>query len=119
MFISSGQFYVFIACVALGGIFGILFSISELSKYFIKNTYIKFLPDAVAFCLVALGFITISFILKFPNFRIYMAFGVLLGVALYFKSFHIILAKTSKKLYNIIVKKLKRKRLTKDERRKG
>ena len=39
-----------------------------------------------------------------------MAFGVILGLLLYKESFNFILAKFSKKIYNIIVKKIKSKK---------
>jgi len=119
MFVSGGQFYVFIACLALGAICGILFSFSAIIKLAINNKFIRIIPDLSAFIITCIIYVTYSFLLKFPSFRVYMAFGVILGIYLYLKSFHIILAKIIKKAYNIIDEKISRKNKSKHDRRKN
>lgn len=107
MYVSGGQFYVFVACVALGGACGILFSISQLIKIKISNIILRIIPDLIAFLITALIYAIYSHALSFPNFRIYMILGVIVGITLYFKSFHIMLAKYVKKLYNLLSKLIK------------
>ncbi len=100
MFVSSGQFYVFIATVAFGGVCGVLFSVSALLKYKLRNYIVRIFLDLIAFLITSFLYVAYSKWLAFPNFRIYMAVGVILGLILYFKSFHILLAKSAKVLYN-------------------
>ena len=45
MFVSFGQFYVFFACVAFGGICGVLFSLAAAIKHTFKNVVVKILAD--------------------------------------------------------------------------
>ncbi len=116
MFVTASQFYVFVACVGFGGACGILFTISAIIKTKINNLILRIIPDLVAFLITAMLYCFYAFILCFPNFRIYMTVGVLLGILIYFKSFHILLANLLKKLYNIKDKLFTRIKKTKDER---
>lgn len=104
MFVAKSQIYVFIACFALGGGCGIFFSLAAAFKFFIKNKYVRAIPDTIAFILCAVFYVIFAYSLKFPSFRVYMPFGVILGIAVYMKSFHIILAIIWKKLYNNKIK---------------
>ena len=105
MFVAKNQIFVFFACVAIGGIGGILFTFSTLIKFFIKNARLKILPDIAAFCVFSLFYVWVSFRLNFPSYRVYMTAGAIIGLFLYMKSFNITLALWTKKLYNITVKK--------------
>lgn len=116
MFVTKNQIFVFIACVAFGGIGGILFSFSAGIKSFIKNRVLKCLPDLISMLILGAVFCLYSHFLNFPNLRTYMIAGVFIGNVLYFKSFHILLAKCVKKFYNIIEQKINRRRKVKDER---
>ncbi len=106
MFVSQNQFYVFAACVMIGGICGIFFSLSSAIKFIFKSKLLGLIFDCVAFILTTLIYINVSYSLHFPSFRIYMPVGVVCGLILYFKSLHLALAKMVKKPYNIIRKKL-------------
>lgn len=108
MFVSSGQFYFFIFCVAFGGISGVVLTIPSLLKLLIKNKIFGIFIDVFFWCLIALFYGYYSFKLNFPNFRFYMFAGVIIGQIIYFKSFYYILAKFIKKLYNIFKRKGKR-----------
>ena len=114
MFVSGGQFYVFVACMAYGGIAGVLLSISAGFKRLCRLKPLGVISDILFCALSAAGFIVYSFALKFPALRAYMFAGVLLGALLYFKSFNVIVANIFKKLYNNIRKTKKAK--TKDGR---
>lgn len=106
MFVSKHQIFIFIACLSFGAIYGIIYSFLSGIKFFIKNRIINGILD-VLFCL-SFGFLFVlySYIMNFTNFRFYMFIGLMVGFILYLKSFHIILAKYCKKIYNIIYKKL-------------
>ena len=105
MFVSKNQFYVFVACVAFGGIAGVVFSIASIFKLPFKNKILLSIPDILSFIVVVFLYVFISDFSRFPTIRFYMPLGVLIGLYLYFKSFNIILAKWLKKIYNICVKK--------------
>ena len=106
MFVTYGQIYVFIVCVAIGGLSGILFSLSALLKLWIKNQYFRTIPDIFVFAVLSAVYVFLSYTFGFPNLRAYMILGVFVGIIVYFKSFHILLANCLKKLYNIIRKKV-------------
>lgn len=115
MFVTKSQFYIFIACIAFGGTIGVVFSIFSILKFFAKNKIIKIFSDVIAFSVVGVIFPVFSHYMNFSNVRLYMLVGILMGIYLYFKSFHILLAKYAKKFYNIIVK-INKKR-AKDDRK--
>ena len=105
MFVSSGQFYVFLACIGLGGLSGVIFSLF-LPLRIVLNSFCRIIVDVISFCIVSVLFVWVSYLLRFPSFRLYMPIGVLIGLFIYAESFNIILAKIIKKLYNIINKKI-------------
>ena len=107
MFVSFGQFYVFFACVAFGGICGVLFSLAAAIKHTFKNVVVKILADTLAFILTSIFYIFYSYSLGFPSIRFYMILGVFVGITAYLKSLHVLLAKMVKKFYNIVKKKIK------------
>lgn len=110
MFVSKNQFYIFVACVAFGGIAGVVFSIASIFKLPFKNKILLSIPDILSFIVVVFLYVFISDFSRFPTIRFYMPLGVLIGLYLYFKSFNIILAKSAEKIYNIFKsKKVKRK----------
>ncbi len=117
MFVTKNQIYVFIACIAFGGLCGIILSAISAIKYFVKNKYLIIIIDVFSWAFLGVLFSIYSYILNFPNFRFYMLAGVFISIVAYFKSFHIILAKRTKKLYNKIIEKFKLKR-TEDDRKK-
>ena len=105
MFVSSGQFYVFLACFSFGAASGILLSISSAIKYFVKNKIIKIILDAVFLAPIGILFSLYSLKLNFPSLRGYMTIAIFIGMLAYLKSFHIILAKCAKNIYNRIIEK--------------
>lgn len=110
MFVSSGQIYILIACIAFGGVSGVLFSIAYFVKLLMKNFYIRVVIDILTFAITALVYVVFSFKLSFPNFRFYMVVAVVMGMFIYFKSFGLLLAKLSEKLYNVLRKIFLRKK---------
>lgn len=111
MFVTKSQFYVFIACVALGAACGILFSLSSAIKKIVKFYPLKVFSDFAAFFLTTCAFVFFAYSSGFPDFRFYMCVSVLLGISGYMKSFDIIVAKSGKKAYNLLRKvKFKKKR---------
>ncbi len=110
MFVSHAQFHVFCACVAFGGLFGVLFLFSKP----IKNVYIKAIIDVIIFSLFTIAFSIYSYNMQFGNFRFYMVFGALLGLLLCEFSINAVLSS----LIIYIWKKLK-KEIYYDRRKKN
>lgn len=106
MFVARNQIFVFIACLAIGGVGGVFFTLSAFIKFFIKNRILKIIPDVVAFIVFSAIYVALAYFLAFPSFRLYMAFGAVLGLYAYMKSFNNILAFHAEKLYNITVRKI-------------
>lgn len=106
MFVTANQFGVFVACFSIGGVCGALFSISALFKFVIKSVKLSWIFDVFAFILTSVIYVYTSHKLNFPNYRAYMTVGVFVGIFVYLKSFHILLAKSTKKIYNIIKTKI-------------
>ena len=104
MFVSHGQFYVFIASVSIGCVSGIIFSVVvEFSKLF-KNRIVLQIGYGLSLILASISFVYFQYKLSFPSLRFYMIVGVFLGLIVYAKTFNLMLAKALKKLYNIIRK---------------
>lgn len=119
MLVTKSQIFVFIACVAFGVTAGVIFSVSDFIKHFIKHKILKEIPDIFGFIIFALAFIVYSYYMCFPTYRIYMTMGAILGLLLYYKSFHLTLAKCTEKLYNITVKILTHKKKNNIKREKN
>lgn len=109
MFVTQNQFYVFTACLLFGGVFGPIFSLSFFVKK-ISCTILKIFFDIAAFIVFSAIYVVYAYILNFPDFRPYMAIGAVTGVFLYMKSWHIIVAKPIKMLYNIQYSKQKNRK---------
>ncbi len=103
--ISHNQIYVFIACLAFGGIFAIFLAIISLIKDRLKNVVIKAMLDLLFFVLVSIAYLIYSSWLKFPSLRAYMICGVFAGILLSLENFKVILAKFVDIVYNIFKRK--------------
>ena len=104
MFVTKNQIYIFIACISFGILNGIVFGILSLIKKKLKNQVVKFIIDLSAFVVMTLFFILFSYLMHFSDLRLYMACGVFIGIYMYFKTLHILLAKNVKKIYNVYEK---------------
>lgn len=118
MFVTLNQFYVFIVALSSGVICGIPVALSYDIKKASGNVIIGIFTDVTAFVLVTAIYVVLSYIFNFPSLRFYMIVGVFAGMYIYFKSFHILLAKILNKPYNIIKKVIKRAIQNAKERKK-
>lgn len=109
MFVTKNQFFVFVACVAIGAVCGLFFTVAAAVKRGIKNCYLRIIPDFIAFLPTTALYLFVSYKLKFPNFRAYMVLGTFTGIFAYMKTYRVLLAKCGKKAYNLL-RKTKRKR---------
>ena len=119
MFVSANQIYIFIASVAIGCCFGIVLTLFKGFEFIINNKIFTIFNDILLFIFCGFVFVIVSYLLDFTNIRIYMIAGVFVGIILYFKSFHFILAKCMKKVYNRFNKIIAKKREKRYERNKS
>ena len=102
---SQNQFIYFCLTVLLGVFSGIAYEIFSFFRHVLrchknKNKTAGIVLD-VLFCLTcAVGYTIGAFLLRFPDFRIYMLVGIGSGFALYLKSLHRIVAFFKKVCYN-------------------
>lgn len=113
------QIYIFIICLFCGVISGIVYDVLYIvrcslcgidkSAYTVKDKIFLIICDLL-YCLVfAAGFIFVTVIFDFENLRAYMLLGCAVGAIIYLKSFHIIVAISVRKVYNVITNRKEQK----------
>ena len=105
MFVTSGQLYYFLGSIAYGSVIGFCLSTTFFLKRRNFNKVLSTIFDVLIYVIASILFILYTYKLNYPNVRLYMIFGVFLGILIYLKSLNIVLAKILKKLYNILKKK--------------
>ena len=105
------QAYVFLIFILTGFILGILFDVFRILRRSFKTTdFITYIEDVIFWILT--GLITLYSLFKFNNgeIRLYIFFGMALGIALYMLTFSKIFVKLSvniilfvKKIINFII----------------
>lgn len=107
MFVSSGQFVYFSECLFIGVALGFIYLVFELIGGLIGISVIKTILDI---CFMVPCFFVYEFLavkLCFPDFRPYMAVGVIIGFTLENASFNKMLAKFFLLVYNKSITKIK------------
>lgn len=100
MFVSSGQFYVFIGSFA----FGVLGGAARcfFGAFFpVKSAPLRAAADVFFFLLLAAAFVAFGCFYDFPSVRAYMFLAVFAGMWLCEKSCAVSVAKIAEKVYNI------------------
>lgn len=109
------QYYIFLIClfcgVASGAVYDVLYVARSIvcgvnrAAFTLKDKIFIAVCDVI-YCLVfAAGFIFVSVMFGFGDLRLYMLIGCALGAFIYLKSFHIIVAFSVNKVYNVIADK--------------
>lgn len=105
----TDQLRIFLICVLIGVVGGALYDVF----FFIRNCYRKqwfrVLCDILFCCAFATVYVLFSVTFGFPPLRFYFILGLTLGLFLYLKSFHKIVAFFSEKLYNGLNRRYKGK----------
>lgn len=101
------QLVVFAECLACGIINGFLFDVLHIPVIFLKK--MKFLSDILCFFVLFALYLLFSIRFHFPDFRLYMFAGILIGWWIYIKSFHRTLDFLCKSVYNRINNYIHRK----------
>ena len=116
---AADQIFIFLVCVLVGVASGPLY---ELCFVFRKIAGARIIAavifDALYFLLFAAICVFTAVLFSFPDFRVYMYLGNLLGLVLYLKSIHRIVAFLWKLCYNKARKVIKRRKITKNTKKK-
>ena len=101
MFLSLDQPRIFLSCLVIGVVSGLVYEPFSFLKLLFKNKTFGHFLDVLwlAVCSFILIFLGVKFSLS--EFRPYMYFSMLIGAYLYNLSFHKIFAFLENKLYNI------------------
>ena len=119
MFVSSNQFYFFIESLFMGVLLGVFYEIFHLLKVVLKNKIVGEIIDFSFFPVICISYLKAGEIFNFPNFRLYIFIGVLLGFVIYLLSFHEMLAKVFRLVYNKTVSFIRRKNRERKQKAKA
>ena len=103
------QFIIFLQCVLVGFVGGILYEIPSLFRWIFrcnrgKNAAIGAILDALFWIGFTIWCIFAAFLFHFPDFRVYIWVGYAIGGIIYLKTLHIMVAIFKKVCYNRLVK---------------
>ncbi len=108
---DGNQFFIFLVCVSCGIVGGIVYDVFYCLRVFVRARAAEIAADLCFFLFFAGLYLFVSLLFELPDLRFYMFAGCLIGLGLYLKSFHGIVAFFAKKVYNRI-DKVKSKRRT-------
>lgn len=107
--------FIFLICIACGVCSGVVYDVFylvrsaicgvEWQKYTKKDIAFTALCDVLYFLILTAMFLFVSVVFNFYRIRWFMVLGCVLGVLLYLKSIHFLIAILAKKVYNKVVQK--------------
>jgi len=100
MFVTANQIFIFLVCIYAGLISGVVYDVLYVLKLAAGGKWTNIILDIIFFIIFSCIYIFVSFLFEFPVFRFYMFFAAQLGLFMYIKSFHILIANGAKKIYN-------------------
>lgn len=101
MFVSAGQFYYFAECLFIGALSGLISEILLVSvPLSSKFAAVEKITDFLRFAVAGAVYFRLSLYFRFPDVRLYMPLGVIVGNALEYVTVHKLLAKYLKTWYN-------------------
>ena len=119
------QGFIFLTCVLCGIVCGAVYDILYIVRcavcgvhtraYTLKDKIFTACCDLIFFAVFAAAYIFTSVMFDFGGLRLYMIAGCAIGTILYLKSFHIIVAFSVKKVYNVFTNRKGKK----NDRRKA
>ena len=109
MFVTEHQFSYFLLLISFGILSGIGYDLLYLVTFFWKNKIVDNIRYIVFFTMLIWVYMQVSKNYDLPSVRLYMPLGVIVGVGLYLKSFHKLVAFFCNISYNFIYNKIKPK----------
>lgn len=113
---TKGQILVFLSCVAVGFIGGILYEPIALLRLAFgcgkgKNKPLSIALDIVFWLAFSILCVAASYQFRFPDFRVYTWIGYAVGGIIYLKSLRRIVAFLENVCYNKLIKIVKRRKI--------
>ena len=108
MFLSLDQPRIVAVCLFIGVLSGAFYEFFYFLKMCFNYKVIGQILNGLWVFLSFFIYLKISTIYSFPNFRLYMLAFIILGAIIYLLSFHKIIAFFLNRVYNIIIKIIKR-----------
>ena len=110
----QNQFFVFCICIAVGFVSGIAYELLHFLRLLFgckqgKNIWVETVADIAFFAALAIVHTLAAYLFHFPAFRVYMWIGEGVGLIIYLKTLHKILAFLQIMCYNRITKLIKRR----------
>lgn len=97
------QLKIFLVCLVLGVLGGVFYDVFYIPRSLFRRQWFRIVCD-VFFCLCfGLFYSFMSVLLALPSLRAYHVLGCAIGLFLYLKSFHKIVAFFTEKLYNKLI----------------
>ncbi len=116
---AANQIFIFLVCVLIGVASGFVYEFFYLLRKILGDKEgVAIALDTVFFLFFAAIAVFTAVLFSFPDFRVYMYLGNLLGLILYLKSIHIIVAFLWKLCYNKARKVIKRRKIAKNAKKK-
>lgn len=97
---DGNQFYIFLVCASCGIAGGVVYDMFYLLRTFVRVRAAEIAADVCFFAFFAGMYLFVSLLFGLPDLRFYMFLGCLIGLLLYLKSFHRIVAFFAEKVYN-------------------
>lgn len=112
---AKGQLLYFCLCLGIGFVCGFVYEVFALCRALLgcqkgKHRLIEIFLDIVFFLVFAGICIYAGYVGKFPAFRVYMWLGYALGITIYLKILHRILAFWENVWYNKLTKAIEKAR---------
>lgn len=114
---AANQISIFLVCVLVGVASGVVYELFYILRKLCGDVA-GIVFDVLFFLAFAAMSVFAAVLFSFPNFRVYMYLGNVLGLILYLKSVHRIVAFLLKLCYNKARKGIKRRKITKNSKKK-
>lgn len=102
---GADQFYVALVCAACGAASGLAYDFFYLIRRFFPSRATDVICDVSFFLAFSAVYLYVSLLFGLPDLRVYMFLSCLVGLILYLKSWHGLVAFFSEKIYNKVVKR--------------
>ena len=114
---AANQIFIFLVCVLVGVASGVVYELFYILRKLCGDVA-GIVFDVLFFLAFAAMSVFAAVLFSFPDFRVYMYLGNVLGLILYLKSVHRIVAFLLKLCYNKARKGIKRRKITKNSKKK-
>lgn len=94
------QFFNFLICITCGIAGGFVYDFFYCVRYPFHAKWVKIVTDVIYWVFFAALYLFVSILTGMPNLRFFTFAGCVIGLFLYLKSFHKIVAFFARKVYN-------------------